>query len=168
VWKWLVAGALACGAAPVPVRAQGMRAPAAPARDQGSSHRLVTPRPAGAALFALPTQYGRVRWPFGLESLTPSDEAQALRDQLELVLNVVAAQAAEGQANRVLIDFGVRAVRDLRQLLREDKRSMHPQTYAEAARFLDRAERGLTRLKAAEGSPDKLKAAETGPGGTYR
>jgi hypothetical protein len=42
---------------------------------------------------------------------------------------------------------------------------MHPKTYAEAARFLDRAERGLTRLKAADESTDRLKTAKTSPGG---
>lgn len=168
VWKWLIAGALALGLAPVPSRAQYRSAPAAQARDQGSSPRLVTPRLAGAALFGLPTENGRVRWPFGLESLTPSDEAQALRDQLELVLDVVAQEAAEGHVNRVLIDFGVGAVRDLRQLLKESERTMHSKTYAESARFLDRAERGLTRLKGAEDGPPKLQTTETSRGGPRR
>jgi hypothetical protein len=167
VWTWLIAVALASGVAPVPARAQYRGAPAASPQAQGSSHRLVTPRLAGAALFGLPTEYGRVRWPFGLESLTPSDEAQALRDRVELVLDVVAEQAAEGQVNRVLIDFGAGAVRDLRQLLKDGERSMHPKTYAEAARFLDRAERGLTRLKAGENSPGKLKTAGPSPSGVY-
>ncbi len=164
-WKWLIAGALAFAVAPVPARAQGTAASAAPAQYQDSTPRLETPRLAGAALFGVPTKDGRVQWPFGLESLTPSDEAKALRDQLELVLDVVAEQAAEGKVNPVVIDFGLDAVRDLRQLLSQEKGSMHPKTYAEAARLLDRAARGLTRMKPAEPAPAKMKTVETRPGG---
>jgi hypothetical protein len=138
---------------------QGRMAPAGPAQAQDRGPRLTA-----ATLFGLPAENGRVRWPFGLESLTPSDEAQAMRDQVELVLNVVAEQAQEGKVNRVLIDFGLGAVRDLREHLDQDKGTMHPKTYAEAARFLDRAERGLTRLKTAEQSPARLKTPETSPG----
>jgi len=164
VWKWLIAGALVCAAAPAPARAQYTGQPAAPAQGQDSAARLETPRLAGAALFGLPTKDGRVQWPFGLESLTPSEESKALRNQLELVLDIVAAQAAEGQTNRVLIGFGLGSVRDLRQLLKESAGGMHPKTYAEASRFLDRAERGLTRLKAADTAP-AMKTTETAPGG---
>jgi hypothetical protein len=80
------------------------------------------------------------------------------------VLDVVAAQAAEGQVDRVLISFGQGAVRDLRQLLRQSEGGIHPKTYAEASRFLDRAERGLTRLKTADAGP-AIKTSDTGPGG---
>jgi hypothetical protein len=146
VWKWLIAGALAFGAAPV--SAQDTTARQAPAQAQDRAPRL-----AAATLFGLPAEDGRVRWPFGLEGLTPSEEAQALRDQLELVLYFVATQAAEGKVNRVFIDFGLQDVRDLRQLLRRNEGAMHPNTYAEATRFLDRAERGLTRIKKMETSP---------------
>ncbi|HZY87066.1 MAG TPA: hypothetical protein VFE78_19680 [Gemmataceae bacterium] len=106
-----------------------------------------TPRLAAATLFGLPAEKGRVRWPFGLESLSPPDETKALRDQLELVLYFVATQAAEGKVNRVFIDFGLQDVRDLRQLLRRGEATMHANTYADATRFLDRAERGLTRIR---------------------
>jgi hypothetical protein len=139
-WKWLLAGALAFGAAP------------ASAQDQDS-----TPRLAAATLFGLPAENGRVQWPFGLESLTPSDKAKGLRNQLELVLYFVATQAAEGKVNRMFIEFGRQAVRDLRQLLRRSEGAMHPNTYAEALRFLDRAERGLARIN----------MLEPGPGGAY-
>jgi hypothetical protein len=146
--KWLIAGALAFGAAPVSAQYQDRAPRPAPAQDQDRAPRL-----AAATLFGLPAEDGRVRWPFGLESLTPSDETQALRDQLELVLYFVATQAAEGKVNRVLIDFGLQDVRDLRQLLKQGEGAMHPNTYAEATRFLDRAERGLTRIKMIEPSP---------------
>ena len=167
VWNWLIVGALAFAVAPAPARAQGT-APGAPPRDQNNAPRQEMPRLAGAALFGLPTKDGRVRWPFGLESLTPSDESQALRDQLELVLDVVAREAAEGKVNGVLIDFGVGSVRDLRQMMKQGQGTMHPKTYAEASRFLDRAERGLTRLKGAEAGPPKIKTVETKPGGARR
>jgi hypothetical protein len=140
MWQWLLAGALAFEVAPVSAQA--------PDR---------APRLAAATLFGLPADNGRVQWPFGLESLTPSEEAKALRDQLELVLYFVATQAAEGKVNRVFIDFGLQAVRDLRKLLRQGEGTMHASTYREAMQFLDRAERGLTRIK----------MMGPGPGGAY-
>jgi hypothetical protein len=148
MWKWLIAGALAFAAAPASAQTQDRAPRGAPAQDQDR-----TPRLAAATLFGLPAENGRVQWPFGLESLTPSDETKALRDQLELVLYFVATQAAEGKVNRVFIDFGLEDMRDLRQLLRRREGAMHPNTYAEAMRFLDRAEHGLTKLKAMEPSP---------------
>jgi hypothetical protein len=165
VWKWLIAGALAFGSAPAQARAQ-YPAPVAPARGQDGTPPLQMPRLAGAALFGLPTKSGRVQWPFGLEGLTPSEEAQALRDQLELVLDVVAAQAAEGQVNRVLIGFGLGCVGDLRQMLKQEQGGMNPKTYAEATRFLDRAERGLNRLKTGGDGP-AIQTTQPKPG-AYR
>jgi hypothetical protein len=148
MWKWLIAGALAFAAAPASAQTQD-RAP----RGTAAQAKDGTPRLAAATLFGLPAENGRVQWPFGLESLTPSGETKALRDQLEVVLYFVATQAAEGRVNRVFIDFGLQDVRDLRQLLRRSKGAMHPNTYAEAMRFLDRAERGLTRIKTMEPGP---------------
>jgi hypothetical protein len=160
MWKWLIAGALTFGVAPVSAQAQD-RTPRLAPRPRGGARDGVdaaqaqdrTPRLAPATLFGLPAENGRVQWPFGLESLSPADETKALRDQLELVLYFVATQAAEGKVNRVFIDFGLQAVRDLRQLLGQSERTMHASTYTEAMRFLDRAERGLTKLKMMELSP---------------
>ena len=152
LWKWLIAGALAFGVAPVSAQTRDRAPRGAAAQAQDS-----TPRLAAATLFGLPAENGRVQWPFGLESLTPSEEAKALRDQLELVLYIVATQAAEGKVNRVFIDFGLQAVGDLRQLLRRSQGATHPDTYAEATRFLDRAERGLITIK----------RMGTDPGGAY-
>src|SRR5262249_33914574 len=111
---------------------------------------------APATLFGLPSENGRVAWPLGLRILPPANETKALREQLELVLYFVATQAAEGQVNRTFIDFGLQAVRDLRQLLRPHKGAMVTFTYTEAMRFLDRAERGLI----------KIRKIGTGSGGT--
>jgi hypothetical protein len=97
-----------------------------------------------------------VQWPLGLRILQPADETKASREQLELVLYFVATQAAEGRVNRTFVDFGLQAVRDLRQLLQREG-AMPAFTYTEAMRFLDRAERGLT----------KVKMIETGPGGAH-
>jgi hypothetical protein len=154
VWGWLTAGAfaLAFGVAPVSAQAQGRAPRPAPAQAQDTAQDRA-PRLAPATLFGLPAEDGRVRWPFGLEGLSPPDETKALRDQLELVLYFVATQAAEGKVNRVFIDFGLQDVRDLRQRLRRAEGAMHASTYAEATRFLDRAERGLTRIKMMEPSP---------------
>ena len=148
LWTWLIAGALAFGVAPVSAQTRDRAPRGAAAQAQDS-----TPRLAAATLFGLPAENGRVQWPFGLESLSPPDETKALRDQLELVLYFAATQAAEGKVNRVFIDFGLQDVRHLRQLLRRSEGAMHPNTYAEAMRFLDRAERGLTRIKTMVPSP---------------
>jgi hypothetical protein len=72
-------------------------------------------------------------------------------------LYVVATQAAEGKVNGLCSDFGLEAVRDLRQLLRPHKSALHDVTYTEAMRFLDRAERGLTRVR----------MIQTGSGGAH-
>jgi hypothetical protein len=149
VWKWLIAGALTFGIAPTAVQAQDTRG-----------------RFSSATLFGLPVEDGRVRWPFGLLILPPARKTKALRDQLELALYFVATQASEGKVNRVFIDFGLDAVHDLRQLLRADEEHMPAGTYREAMRFLDRAGRGLTKIKRAETSPGDappLRGAPSGP-----
>jgi hypothetical protein len=107
---------------------------------------------AAATLFGLPAEKGRVQWPLGLRIL-PSEESKPLREQLELVLYYVATQAAQGKVNHVFIEFGLQAVRDLRKLLRPYEATMHAVTYAEAMRFLARAERGLTTIKRMDTSP---------------
>jgi hypothetical protein len=132
------------GIAPVSVQAQDITEYGQPGTGQ-------TAPIAAATLFGLPAENGRVQWPLGLRIL-PTDETKALREQLELVLYVVATQAAEGKVNLVFIDFGLQAVRDLRQLLRPRESTMHALTYTEAMRFLDRAERGLTKIKKIETS----------------
>jgi hypothetical protein len=110
-----------------------------------------------ATLFGLPTEGGRMQWPVGLRILSPANETKALREQLALVLYVVATQAADGHVSPVFIDFGLQAVGDLRQHLRRREGSMSDLTYTEAMRFLDRAERGLTRVR----------RIATSPGGAY-
>jgi hypothetical protein len=137
MWKWLIAGALTFGIAPGSVLAQ----------DTGE-------RLSSATLFGLPAEKGRVKWPLGLRILPPADESKALREQLEVVLYFVASQAAEGKVNGVFIDFGLDAVHDLRKLVRADREHTSADTYKEAMRFLDRAERGLTRIKRADSDPD--------------
>jgi hypothetical protein len=148
-WQWLIAGALTFGIAPVAVQAQDPTGYGQTGTDQ--------PAPIAApTLFGLPAENGRVQWPLGLRIL-PTDEAKPLREQLELVLYFVATQAAEGRVNRAFIDFGLEAVRDLRQLLKTRESTMSALRYTEAMRFLDRAERGF----------NKLRMIETGPGGAY-
>jgi hypothetical protein len=107
---------------------------------------------AAATLFGLPAENGHVLWPLGLRIL-PTHETKPLREQLEVVLYFVATQAAEGKVNHLFIDFGLQAVRDLRQLLKTQESTMHTVTYTEAMRFLDRAERGLTKIKMMDASP---------------
>jgi hypothetical protein len=102
---------------------------------------------APATLFGLPTADGRLQWPLGLRTLPPADETKALRRQLELVLSLVPTQAAVGQVNAAFIDEGLQAVREFRQLLRPREGAMAEATYTDAMRFLDRAERGLSKIK---------------------
>jgi hypothetical protein len=133
------------GSSPMNSGAQGARGNGAPETDQAAP---IAP----ATLFGLPAEHGRVQWPLGLR-LLPANEAQPLRDQLELSLYFVATQAAEGQVNRAFIDSGLEAVRDVRQLLRPRQWAMADTTYTEATRFLERAERGLTKMKTTEINP---------------
>ena len=147
MWTWLIAGAVTFGIAPVSVQAQD-------SMGDGRSGTGQTAPIAAATLFGLPAENGRVQWPLGLRILPPGNETKALRDQLELVLYFVATQAAEGKVNPAFIDFGLQAVHDLRELLRPRRWRMASFTYTEAMRFLDRAERGLTRMKMIETSPD--------------
>ena len=144
MWKWLIAGALTIGVAPLSVQAQDQMGYGQSGTDQSVPL-------AAATLFGLPAENGRVQWPLGLRIL-PADETKALREQLELLLYFVATQAAEGKVNRVFIDLGLDAVRDFRRLLRPRESTMHAVTYVEAMRFLDRAERGLTTIKKVETS----------------
>jgi hypothetical protein len=106
-----------------------------------------TGRLAPATLFGLPSEDGRVQWPLGLRVLGPADETKALREQLEAVLYFVATQAAEGRVNPTFINFGLRAVRELRRLLRPREGTIATFTCTEAMRFLNRAERGLIQIK---------------------
>jgi len=137
IWAWLIASALTFGMAPASVQAQDTSAPIA-----------------SATLFGLPSENGRLQWPLGLRFLPPDRQTKPLREQLEFVLYFVATQAAEGKVNHVFIDFGLETVRDLRRLLRPRKGIMLEFNYTEAMRFLDRAERGLTKIKKIETSPD--------------
>jgi len=111
-------------------------------------------RLAAATLFGLPARDGRVQWPLGLRILAPANEAQVLRDQLEVDLYFVATQDDEGKVNQVFIAIGLQTTRDLRQLLRRRHESMAAATYTDAMRFLDRAERGLTQMNAIATSSD--------------
>ena len=145
MWKWLIAGALTFGIPPLSVHAQAPM-------EYGQSGTGQTASIAAATLFGLPAENGHVQWPLGLRIL-PTDETKALREQLEVVLYVVGTQAVEGKVNHVLIDFGLESVRDLRRLLKPRQSAMHAVTYSEAMRFLDRAERGLTRIRRIDTNP---------------
>ena len=149
LWTSLIAGALTIGIAPASVQAQDLMG-------YGQSGTGQSAPIAAATLFGLQAENWRLQWPLGLRIL-PTDETKTLREQLEIVLYFVATQAAKGKVNRLFIDFGLDAVRDLRRLLRPRESTMHAVTYAEAMRFLDRDERGLT----------KIKMIDTSPGGAY-
>lgn len=154
MWSWLIAGALTFGVAPGSVQAQDAQygGQGYGGSGHGQSGTGQQPSIAAATLFGLPAHNGRVQWPLGLRLLPRTDETKAVREQLELVLYFVASQAAEGRVNRTFIDFGLQAVLDLRQLLKSREVTMPAFTYAEAVRFLDHTERGLTQLRMMETS----------------
>jgi len=94
----------------------------------------------GALLAAggVPTEEGRPAWPLGLRVL-PGQEAQALRGQIESLLQAAATQSARGQTNTAVVDELSQATDHLRKLLlrhREERGGMAQHTYEEAERFL--------------------------------
>src|SRR5205814_4333370 len=99
-----------------------------------------------AALLGVPVEKGHIRWPLGLRVLPPADETKTLREQLDALLPTVASQAALGQASPALVEQGLDAIHALRKLLRPREGTMAEVTYTDAMRFLDRVERGFTKL----------------------
>lgn len=96
-----------------------------------------------AALLAasgVPTDGGRPVWPLALRIL-PGGEAQALRVQIDALLEVAATGAARGDANTAAGAELSQATDRLRKLLlrhREERGSMASASYEEAGRFLDK------------------------------
>jgi hypothetical protein len=138
--------------APGPAPTRSILRGAGPAQEVSDDEQSDADRPrrlAAASLFGLSAENGRVQWPLGLRLLPPG-EPTAVRDQLEVVLFLVATQSTDGAVNPTFIQLGVEAASDLRQWLRRRQWVMPENTYAEATRFLNRAERGLILIRASE------------------
>jgi hypothetical protein len=108
----------------------------------------------------VPTDEGRPVWPLALRVL-PGPEAEALRGQIDALVQVAATQAARGRPNTAVVQELARATDRLRKLLlrhREERGGLARTSYEEAERFLDKLEgaRALLRVQ--------LAPAPAGPG----
>lgn len=96
-----------------------------------------------AALLAasgVPTDEAGPVWPLALRFL-PGQEAQALRGQIDGLLQVAATQAARGQPNTAVVEELAQATDHLRKLLlrqRQERGGLAQRTYEDAERFLDK------------------------------
>jgi hypothetical protein len=88
------------------------------------------------AALGIPTDRGRIRWPVGLEVLSPPSTNQELLKQLESLVRELAMQQATGQTNPQLAKSAEAVIGKLRVMLEERKERMFPSNYKEADRFL--------------------------------
>jgi hypothetical protein len=104
-------------------------------------------RPGAQTPLSVPLEVGPLQWPLGLRILAPATKTKTLRDTLDVLVPLVAAQAALGQPTPSQLEQALEAVRDFRKLLRPREGTMAEVTYTDSMRFLDRLERGLTALQ---------------------
>jgi hypothetical protein len=112
----------------------------------------------------IPTDGRRPVWPLALRVL-PGPEAEALRGQIDALLQTAAAQAAGGRPNTAVVQEMARATRQLRKLLlwhREERGGLARTSYEEAERFLDKLDGARTLLRV------ELAPAPSGPGGEVK
>jgi hypothetical protein len=118
-----------------------------PTEDKGMS-RLLTAS-------GVPNDHGQLRWPLGLTILA-APGADELSEQIEVLFEEAARQAADGPVNPVLVKEARRAVQQLRGLLLKEKAErfgMPLATYQESERFLDRLEHAGQLFRAGMGKP---------------
>lgn len=101
----------------------------------------------------VPNTKGQIQWPLGLRVLSPGGETQHLRQQLDVLAQVLANQATHGQVSPQVLKEATRSVNKLRQLLRvsEEQKGMVLFTYNEATQFLDHLTNGLETLSPPSG-----------------
>jgi hypothetical protein len=97
------------------------------------------------SILGLPGEKGRLSWPLGLRILAPAPEAEALRQQIDGLIQSLAYQAGSGQVQSGTVDAATGATRDLRRLLRrgEGSAAIAEYTYQEADRFLGRLDSAI-------------------------
>jgi len=86
------------------------------------------------------TNEGRPVWPLALRVL-PGQEGQALRGQIDALVQLAATQAAQGRPNTAVVEKLGQATDHLRKLLlrhREERGVLAQHSYEEAERFLDK------------------------------
>jgi hypothetical protein len=97
------------------------------------------------SILGLPGEKGRLSWPLGLRILAPAPEAEALRQQIDGLIQSLAYQAGSGQVQSGTVDAATGATRDLRRLLRrgEGSAAIAEYTSQEAERFLSRLDSAI-------------------------
>ena len=93
----------------------------------------------------VPNGNGRIRWPIGLRVLAGA-QSKELRDQIDALFQVAAAEIATGTVNPNVNNQLTRNLDELRRLLLKDKE----ERFRMALRTYDEAERFLAKLSAAE------------------
>jgi hypothetical protein len=90
-----------------------------------------------------------LHWPLGLRILPPAPRAQALRRQIEALLQSDAASSADGRISPGAVELATDATEQLRDLLRHRQGSgvMAERTYRDALEYLDRLEVSLLTLE---------------------
>jgi len=100
------------------------------------------------AALGVPSEDGRLKWPLGLQILRPESQTQALRQQIDALLQEAAGEAVSGHGDQRKIDEIRQATDKLYALLRTNgKDRFFPSTYRESERFLNQLESGLKTLQ---------------------
>jgi hypothetical protein len=97
-----------------------------------------------------PSPSVQLSWPLGLRILPPAPETQALRDEIDGLLQTAAAQKAkDGRVNPRVVQELNAAVGKLEGLLRKDdeRRNLPLEVHNEAARFLKQLKDALKTLQ---------------------
>ena len=118
------------------------------------------------AASGVPTDEGQPVWPVALRAL-PGQEAEALRGQIDALLQAAATQAARGRPNPDIVQELAQATDRLRKLLlqhREERGGFAQTSYEDAGRFLDKV-RGAGRLLRIELAPTPSGSRDGGKGG---
>jgi hypothetical protein len=98
-------------------------------------------------LLGLPHDGINMRWPLGLRILAPAPKATALRQQVDSLLHLAAAEAASGSTKPGTVSAATLAIGELRDLLHKGgSAALAEQTSRDARQFLNRLDQALLSL----------------------
>jgi hypothetical protein len=106
------------------------------------------------AALGLPVKNGHLDWPLALDAL-PGEESRNLRQQIESLLLVMAANSQGGKGNARLVDEAKQAVSRLDAIAYSNRYSMTLGTRKDASAFLAKLDNVLSSL----GKNDRAAAA---------
>lgn len=95
---------------------------------------------------SLPNEGGKLAWPLGLRVLAPASEMDPLRQRVDTLLPMLAAQAGQGAGNAAMSEELQRTLRQMRRLLTENGDGLAEATQTEARRFLTTVGRAVKKL----------------------